>query len=231
MDTFEFNALNLKKIKQMIDVGCGNGRHLKSLSHKIQDAEIIGIDHSEKEIESLKKEFNGYICKNNNSINFIHDDIRRIPVKDNSQDLVICSEVLEHVPNYEQVVSECYRLLKPGGVLLISVPTYTPESLCWLFSKKYRQAPGGHIRIFKTSQLKESFHRRGLKLFNHHRQHALHSIYWILRSKNNMEETKFLKSFHEILVKQMFGQAPFAAFIEKLLNPLFGKSECFYLLK
>jgi 2-polyprenyl-3-methyl-5-hydroxy-6-metoxy-1,4-benzoquinol methylase len=154
-----------------------------------------------------------------------------LPLKDNSQDLVICSEVLEHVPNYEAVVAECYRALKPGGVLLISVPTYTPEKLCWLFSKKYQQTPGGHIRIFKKDQLMESFKKHKLILFNHHRQHSFHSIYWILRSKNNMEESDFLKSFHGLLVKQMFGQAQTSAFIEKMLNPLFGKSECFYLTK
>jgi hypothetical protein len=46
-----------------------------------------------------------------------------------------------------------------------------------------------------------------------------------------MNDSKFLKSFHELLVKQMFGQAIFSANLEKLINPLFGKSECFYLKK
>ena len=231
MDTFEFNKLNLKKINCAVDVGCGNGRHLKSLSHKIKNAHIVGIDHSHTEIVNLTSEFDDIGCKNNNTYEFISHDIRNLPLKDNSQDLVICSEVLEHIPNYEAVLSECYRVLKPAGVLLISVPTYTPEKLCWLFSKKYQQTPGGHIRIFKKAQLMESFKKHKLILFNHHRQHSFHSIYWILRSKNNMEESDFLKSFHGLLVKQMFGQAQTSAFIEKMLNPLFGKSECFYLTK
>ena len=231
MDTFEFSKLNLKKIRKIIDVGCGNGRHLKSLSFVLHNAEVIGIDHSKDEINKLKDEFTNFSCKNHNSYEFLHHDIRDIPIKDSSQDLVICSEVLEHVPNYEAVLAECYRVLKPAGVLLISVPTYTPEKLCWLFSKKYRQTPGGHIRIFKKAQLMESFNKLKLNLFNYHRQHSFHSIYWILRSKNNMEESDFLKSFHGLLVKQMFGQAQTSAFIEKMLNPLFGKSECFYLTK
>jgi len=231
MDTFEFNKLNLKKINSAVDVGCGNGRHLKSLSHKIKNAQIVGIDHSQTEIVNLISEFDDIGCKNNNTYEFINHDIRNLPLMDNSQDLVICSEVLEHVPNYEAVLAECYRVLKPAGVLLISVPTYTPEKLCWLFSKKYRQTPGGHIRIFKKDQIMESFNKHKLNLFNYHRQHSFHSIYWILRSKNNMEESDFLKSFHGLLVKQMFGQAQTSAFIEKMLNPLFGKSECFYLTK
>ena len=59
----------------------------------------------------------------------------------------------------------------------------------------------------------------------------MHSIYWILKARNNMEEDKFLKSFHGLLVRQMFGQAKLSLFLERLLNPIFGKSECFYLRK
>ncbi|MDA0344921.1 MAG: class I SAM-dependent methyltransferase [Proteobacteria bacterium] len=231
MDTFDFTKLNLKKIRRVIDIGCGNGRHLKSLSFKLHNAEIKGIDHSKDEINKLKDEFNNFRCKHDNSYEFLHHDIRDIPIEDSTQDLVICSEVLEHVPNYEDVISECQRVLKPEGVLLVSVPTYTPEKLCWVFSKKYRQTPGGHIRIFKKKQLIEAFLKCRLNLFYHHREHSFHSIYWILRSRNNMDESNFLKSFHGLLVKQMFGQAKTSAFIEKMLNPLFGKSECFYLTK
>ncbi len=231
METFNFNLLNLKKIKKVIDVGCGNGRHLKSLGFKLTDSEIIGIDQSAPEITKLNKEFNESVCKNGNAYKFITGDIREMDVPDNSQDLVVCSEVLEHVPNFEAVLEECYRILKPGSVMLVSVPSYFPESLCWKYSKKYMQTPGGHIRIFKKNFLKERFKALNLKLFKHHREHALHSIYWIIRARNNMEENNFLKSFHNLLVRQMFGQAKFSFALEKLLNPFFGKSECFYLRK
>ena len=231
METFNFKSLNLKKIKTAIDVGCGNGRHLKSLGFKLSNAKIIGIDQSEKEINALLGEFQEHHCKSQNTYQFIRGDVRNIEIPDNSQDLVICSEVLEHVPNFREVLKECYRILKPGAVMLISVPSYLPESLCWMYSKEYMQTPGGHIRIFKKDFLKECFKELSLKLFKHHREHSMHSIYWILKARNNMKENDFLKSLHALLVKQMFGQAKFSLFLEKLLNPLFGKSECFYLRK
>ena len=223
METFNFNSLNLKKIKKVIDVGCGNGRHLKSLGFRLTDSEIVGIDQSVSEITKLNEEFSDSICKNGNTYRFITGDIREMEIPDNSQDLVVCSEVLEHVPNFEAVLKECYRILKPGSVMLISVPAYFPESLCWKYSKKYMQTPGGHIRIFKKNFLKERFEALNLKVFKQHREHALHSIYWILRARNNMEENDFLKSFHNLLVKQMFGQAKLSLALEKLLNPFFGK--------
>ena len=231
MDTFKFNTLNLKKIKTAIDVGCGNGRHLKSLGFKLKNASIIGIDQSTHEIGKLNEEFSDYFCSNLNKYQFIEGDVRDIDLPSNSQDLVICSEVLEHVPNFKDVLKECYRILKPGSVMLISVPSYFPESLCWMFSKAYMQTPGGHIRIFKKRFLKECFKELNLKIFKHHREHSMHSIYWILKARNNMEENQFLKSFHALLVRQMFGQANLSLQIEKALNPIFGKSECFYLRK
>ena len=87
METFNFNSLNLKKIKKIIDVGCGNGRHLKSLGFKLTDAEIIGIDQSIPEITKLNEEFSDSICKNNNTYRFITGDIREMEISDNSQDL------------------------------------------------------------------------------------------------------------------------------------------------
>ena len=231
METFNFKYINLKKVKNMVDVGCGNGRHLKSLGFKLKEANIIGIDQSFDEISSLKREFDNHICKNQNKYTFLNEDVRNIALPNNSQDLVICSEVLEHVPNFEKVLKECHRILKPGAVLLISVPTYFPESLCWKYSKKYMQTPGGHIRIFKKSFLLEEFCKLKLVLFKHHREHAMHSFYWIFRARNNMEDSDFLRSFHALLVKQMFGQARFSYALEKILNPFFGKSECYYLKK
>ena len=231
METFNFKHINLKKVKNMVDVGCGNGRHLKSLGFKLNEAKIIGIDQSFDEINSLKREFDNHICKNQNNYIFLNEDVRYIALPNNSQDLVICSEVLEHVPNFEKVLKECHRILKPGAVLLISVPTYFPESLCWKCSKKYMQTPGGHIRIFKNSFLLEEFSKLKLTLFKHHREHAMHSLYWIFKARNNMEDSEFLRSFHALLVKQMFGQAKFSYTLEKILNPFFGKSECYYLRK
>ena len=121
MDTFNFESLNLKKVKKAIDIGCGNGRHLKSLGFRLKKAEIFGVDQLEHEIHKLNNEFDTHVCKNGNSYSFSVQDIRAISFEDNSFDMVICSEVLEHVPNFEKVIKECYRILKPGGVITAQV--------------------------------------------------------------------------------------------------------------
>jgi SAM-dependent methyltransferase len=49
-----------------------------------------------------------------------------MPLNDNFYDLILCTEVLEHTANPQRIVDECYRVLKPGGVLIITVPSIFP---------------------------------------------------------------------------------------------------------
>ena len=221
METFNFKHINLKKVKNMVDVGCGNGRHLKSLGFKLKEAKIIGIDQSFDEISSLQREFDNHICKNQNNYIFLNEDVRHTALPNNSQDLVICSEVLEHVPNFEKVLKECHRILKPGAVLLISVPTYFPESLCWKYSKKYMQTPGGHIRIFRNSFLLEEFSKLKLTLFKHHREHAMHSLYWIFKARNNMEDSDFFALLSCVVGKADVWPSKIFIYLRKNLESFF----------
>src|SRR4030042_5350436 len=65
-----------------------------------------------------------------------------MPFEDESVDIFLCSHVLEHILNYEDVIDDCVRALKPGGVLEIKVPygtTYTPYHV--RFFKRYTLDP------------------------------------------------------------------------------------------
>ena len=61
-------------------------------------------------------------------------DINRLPFADASFDCVICSEVLEHIPEHEKALKELVRILKPQGTLVVSVPRYFSERICWFIS-------------------------------------------------------------------------------------------------
>ena len=63
-------------------------------------------------------------------------DTLDLPFKDNFFDLVICSEVLEHIHDHKAAVSEIVRVLKPGKNLVVSVPRYLTERICWAISEK-----------------------------------------------------------------------------------------------
>ncbi len=66
-------------------------------------------------------------------------------------------EVLEHIDDDVVALGELARVLKPGGTLAVTVPTWFPEKICWALSDEYH-APfvdGGHVRIYTEAELRD----------------------------------------------------------------------------
>ena len=82
-------------------------------------------------------------------------DALALPFADGAFDRVIASEVLEHIPDDEQAMAELARVLRPGGTMAITVPRCRPEFVNWALSDEYHNVPGGHVRIYRRSQLVE----------------------------------------------------------------------------
>ncbi len=81
-------------------------------------------------------------------------NINNIKFEDNTFDRIICSHVLEHIETDEQAISELYRVMKPGGVALIGVPTYgdvTEEDLSFTTAqRKLHYGINVHVRLYGT---------------------------------------------------------------------------------
>ncbi len=97
----------------LLDVGCGTGEMLKLLNDINPQMELTGIDISAKMLEKAKFKLNGKAC-------LILGDAEKLPFKNNSFDVVICNDSFHHYPSPISVLCEFYRVLKPGGFLLIS---------------------------------------------------------------------------------------------------------------
>ena len=152
-----------------------------------------------------------------------------MPFADNSFDKVICSEVLEHIPDYVSVLAEIDRVLKPGGVFCASVPRYWPERVCWAFSDEYHANEGGHIRIFKEAEFRASIIQQGFKFVSKHWAHSLHSPYWWLKCLYwGEDDAPPVKLYHRFLVWDMIDKPRTTRVLDKALNPLIGKSVVMY---
>ncbi len=235
MVTVDIRGLKLQPKSVVLDAGCGTGRHLRELA-KIPDLKIVGIDMNEKDLldagQSLKdvKEIFGY--PNNNS-SVMKADINKLPFADEIFDCVICSEVLEHIPQHHEALQELLRVLKPQGDLIISVPRYFPERVCWLISPAYHNEKGGHIRIYKKKQLRKMLSSHGIKCWKINYKHALHAPYWWLKCMVGLKnEAHWLVKYYKRFLEWDIMQKPFLTrMLEGLLNPLLGKSIVFYLRK
>ena len=150
MQTINFDNLNINAGDLVLDVGCGEGRHSIGL-HVEKEVNAVGMDLSKEDIKTAKSRIKDFSISDQNKSYCVFGagDIQSLPFKDNIYDAVICSEVLEHLETLDNAVSEIVRVLKPGGVLAVSVPRYLPELICWKLSREYSKTPGGHVRIFK----------------------------------------------------------------------------------
>lgn len=118
---------------KVIDIGCGYSPYKHLLNS--QTTQYYGLD-----IEEASQNFDY------ENFQIIHFDGKNIPLTDNSMDGFICTEVLEHIQEPEKFIAEIYRVLKMGGVGIVTIPwsaryhyipydyyRYTPSTLNCLF--------------------------------------------------------------------------------------------------
>jgi SAM-dependent methyltransferase len=147
-----------------------------------------------------------------------------------SFDVVIAAEVLEHLPDDALAMAELARVLRPGGMLVVSVPRFGPELVNWALSREYHEVPGGHIRIYRRSQLRHRLASVGLVAVGSHHAHALHTPYWWLRCLIGVsrEDHALVAAYHRLLVWDIVKGPRATRIAERLLRPVLGKSLVMY---
>lgn len=234
--TIDFRRLTLGNGERLLDVGCGEGRHTLSawLEHEVH---AVGLDLSARDLQTAAQrrgEFEGR-APAGSRVEFLRASALAMPFPDASFDVVICSEVLEHIHDHRGVLAEIHRVLKPGGRFVASVPRAWPERLCWLLSDPYHEAPGGHIRIFDGASLRALIHGSGFRPTDRHWAHALHVPYWWLRcaagGDRAADASSWVRAWHRLLVWDLLEAPRMTRILERLLNPLLGKSLVLYFVK
>ena len=167
MLTFNFNKVTLPKGNStMLDIGCGEGRHVFGVMQNFKNTLCIGVDMDDPSLAKAREGYEFFKSISNQGATFIKGSAYSLPIPSSTLDLVICSEVLEHLDDYHLALEEIHRVLKPGGKFLASVPSYWPEKICWMISNEYQNMPGGHVRIFKKKKSLMMYRKKDL-LFKH----------------------------------------------------------------
>ncbi len=235
MITVEFNRLKIEPGFRVLDIGCGNGRHTGAV-YDLNEVTAVGADLCLDDLKTAKERLkwhDGMVAHQNGSWAFSMADITALPFADQSFDLVICSEVLEHVPNHKQAVQEILRVLKPGHDLVVSVPRFWPEWICWALSTEYHNTKGGHIRIYTRRKLERLIRRNGARKWATHFAHALHAPFWWLKCLVGPErnDIALVELYHRFLTWDLMEKPVLTRTLEKFLNPLLGKSLVLYFKK
>jgi len=234
LTTIDFSRFRLKPGDRVLDLGCGEGRHAIT-AYLDGRVEVVGLDLSLEDLGTARSRFSEFEHPEDDgrSLNFTCASGLRLPFADASFDKVICAEVLEHIPDYQAVLLEIKRVLKPGGQFATSVPRFGPEWICWQLSDAYHEVPGGHVRIFRKRQLKENIESIDMVCYAEHWAHGLHSPYWWLRCLfwERGEEAWAVRVYHRLLVWDLMQKPWLTRLLEKLMNPLWGKSNVMYFVR
>jgi len=149
--------------KSVLDVGCGCG-----LLHRILGEEItyVGIDFVKESLMSGK--WLGF-----SSAHKIAASAHALPIRDNSIEAVVCSEVLEHLPYDlpEKCLLEAFRTLKDGGILILSVPNFSHlvNRLYFLIWGRVRGLNDTlHVNSFSANSLERLLKISGFKDIKRH---------------------------------------------------------------
>ena len=139
-------SLNLNKNSRVLDAGCGNGFLMKELRKRITKPIFYGIDILEKSVN--------YARGLNPNSKFFVGNIENMPFKDNFFDLVLCSEVIEHICSPEKAIKEIKRITKKYAIVCVPYePFFTIANLARLkYLRKFGNYPG-HVQRFGKTKL------------------------------------------------------------------------------
>lgn len=145
--------------KNILDVGCASGWFLHSLHLKFPKSKCTGVDKYRNAIIYGNKKYK--------SLKLIYADAHSLPFKAGSFDLIICTEVLEHVKDPQIVLKEIKRVLSKKGVAIIEM-----DSGNWLFRVSWywwtNMRKGvwrdSHIHLFDANKLEKLIKKNGFKI-------------------------------------------------------------------
>ena len=239
MLTADYEKLGLRPDELVLDLGCGFGRHAYEALRR--DAHVVACDLGLEELRQVLSI--GAVMRADGEIadgvvlESVNGDATGLPFADGSFDRIIASEVMEHIVNDEGALAELARVLRPGGVLAVTIPARLPERICWALSSDYH-APaqvGGHVRIYGRHELRDKMAAAGLEGLGSHRAHALHSPYWWLRCavgpNRPIADSRMVSLYHRLLTWDIVKAPRTTRIAERILTPVLGKSLVVYARK
>jgi len=117
-----FHLLEAQAGQEVVDLGCGTGNYTLAL-HK-RELNMTGIEPSSKMLELARSR--------SQEVRWLHGSAEAIPLPDKSVHCVVATLTVHHWQNLGQGVSECFRILKPGGMMVLFTSTAEQMLGYWL---------------------------------------------------------------------------------------------------
>lgn len=144
----------------ILDYGCGPGTLISAMKEINPTAHYIGMDVSDQAIKEARK-------KHLYDKFYVVADGQKLPLQDSSVDFILAADVIEHVYDTKLIFQEFYRILKPGGKILMTTPYHglIKNLVISLFAfEKIFDPLKNHIRFYTKKSLFKVFNLYNFKI-------------------------------------------------------------------
>ena len=154
-----------REINSILETGTGEGIFLEMILQELNTIDTVyGFEISSVQLEKVRARLQKKVL--NKYVNLIKYDcnIEPWPIESNKIDLIVCIAVLEHLFDPYLFIKECYRILKPGGLVVIEVPNiaFIPNRIRLMWGRlpitsRASGWDGGHLHYFTKKSLIQAF--------------------------------------------------------------------------
>lgn len=137
--------------KAILDIGTADGLMLSRIKKKFPQAECVGLEYSQELINS---------CRDKN-IKIIQGDAQNMALKNNSFDVAIATALIEHLDKPMKMLREIHRVLRSGGILILTTPNPFFEKIAELIGHFEKEI---HQETFTIKKLKKYFKKAGFEI-------------------------------------------------------------------
>ncbi len=176
-DTGElFRGMPIGPDDVVVDVGCGSG--VNSLFCARHGAQVHAVDREPQLIRQLRASLS---IEGSGKHTALVSDANPLPLDDGMATRVICTEVLQHVDDPQQILAELWRIGASGAIYLLSVPGALQEGLQEkVLPPEYRALPGGALRVIDRAEFAQWVTEAGLEVVEHTQNGFFWSMWWAL---------------------------------------------------
>lgn len=169
----------------VLDVGCGPGMALAFAARR--GAEVIGVDMDKVELEKAKNSLEAALARKF-ELHACNCDDNRLPLPDARVNKVIAQEVMEHVEDPAQFLSELYRVGKPGALYLITVPDPASEGVIRQYAPDFIWEKPYHIHVYGRDEFPQLVQDAGLQIVNVSAWGFYWSMWWVIMWGSEISE-------------------------------------------
>jgi len=153
--------LEKEEFTSLLDCGCGTAPMLTLLKEKYPDKRYTGIDLTPKMIEVARS-------KNMPDVELVVGDCENLPFDEGSFDVVICCQSFHHYPNVQDFFDSVYRVLRPGGRLILRDMTANSAAARWFMNKiempLINLSGHGDVHVYGRDEVNDLCNNAGLKM-------------------------------------------------------------------